>query len=105
MGWLIGWWDDLDNEKKSILHFIAHILEFALIIAAVVIAVRIYVIQQERIQAQDVRLQEYYAHLAVSVENMRLYGEWLSVVRAKEGLVTKNVFGNLDSLTTGRSNK
>ena len=83
----IDWWDELNEEKKTLVHFVAHILEFAIIIAAAVVVVRIHTIQQARIEAQDIRLEEYYAHLAKSSEQMRLYGEWLSVVRAKEGLI------------------
>ena len=82
----IEWWDNLNDEKKSLLHFVAHILEFAFLIVLVAVVLEMKIDRMRRVAAASERA-EHWNQLAIQyAEQSKSYGEWLKAVRAKEGL-------------------
>ena len=83
----IEWWDNLNDEKKSLLHFVAHILEFAIIVVLAAVVIEMRLDRMRRVAAATERAQIWNGLASEYAEQSRLYGEWLKAVRAKEGLV------------------
>jgi len=85
--WAIRLWDALGDEKKSLLHFFAHIIEFALILVVVVVYLKEHYEKMQRLEIQAKRVEQWEILNKENVENNRLYKEWLLRVREKDGLL------------------
>lgn len=74
----------MTDEKKSLLHFVAHILEFAILVVLVALVAGMYIDRAKRQQQQSERLSEWYRQKEQYDEQSRLYQEWLINVRKKD---------------------
>ena len=83
----IDWWDELNEEKKTLVHFVAHILEFATVLVLLAVVLEMKIDRMQRVAAATERAQQWSELAVVYTEQSKLYGEWLRVVRAKEGLI------------------
>ena len=85
--WAIQIWDNLDEQKKSLLHFVAHTLELAIILVLAAVVIEMRLDRMRRVAAATERAQIWNGLALEYAEQSRLYGEWLRAVRAKEGLI------------------